>query len=193
MPQFTIDPLASPGECDALIAMGVQSPGVATLMSGGTRRYNWDIKQAPGVQGYVMTYRGWKGGELIVFRFAFFLDPGLTEEQARETSQVRDFYNTWIPLFAIDARKIRPQPVSVYQPQLAANDIDALVCESIGPMTTDGNMKWWVDMSFYEFRPPRLIPVQTPSGATAKLGVPTPQSAIDIAIANETVLAQRPL
>lgn len=206
MPQFTIDPLSSPGELDVIVAAGVQSPGVARLMSGGDRAYNWDIKQAPGVQGYVMTYRGWKGGDPIVFRFEFFnayyLKPdsngvaqlASTADAANQTqSQIQNFYEQWVPLFAIDARKIRPTPVEVYHPVLFANDIHAVVCQKIGPLQTDGNMRWWVDMTFLEYRPPRLIPTSTPQGATAKFGAPTPQNRIQEQIEAEKVLAARPL
>lgn len=177
MPEFTIDPQVDPGSCDVIFAMGIQSPGVATLMSGGGREYNWDIKQAAGVQGYIMTYRGWKAGEDIVFRFTFFENPASYVQGA--ISQVQMFYQTWVPLFAIDARKFRPQPIEVYHPILFANDITAVVAKKIGPLQTDGQMRWWVDMTFLEFRPPRIIPVATPiaavpsgganSGAAAKL------------------------
>lgn len=194
MPLFTVDPLVDPGTFDTMVAAGVISPGVCKIMSGGGRKYNWDIKQAPGVQGYVMTYRGWKAGEPIVIRFEFFEHPhGPGYTNTFPSSQIESFYDTWVPLFALDARKLQPKPVSVQHPALSANDINNVVCQEIGPIQTDGNMRWWVDMTFLEFRPPKIIPTATPSGATDRLGVPTPQSKIDTAIAGEAALAARPL
>jgi hypothetical protein len=78
----------------------------------------------------------------------------------------------------------------VQYPPLSSNDINAVVCKKIGALETDGKMMFWVDMTFLEFRPPKLIPTATPKGATDRLGVPTPQSKIDIAIAGEAALAE---
>ncbi len=192
MPQFTFDPLVDPGLADCMVAAGLQSPGCCLLMSGGGREYIWDVKQAPGLQGFTMTYRGWKAGDDIVFRFVFFEHPkGPGYDTA--ASQVQSFYDDWVPIWAIDARKMRPSPVAVNHPVLASNDINNLVCKKIGPLEHDGKMLWWVDMTFLEFRPPKLIPTTTPSGATARLGVPTPQTRIQIEIEKERALAARPL
>lgn len=194
MPQFTFDPLVDPGVADVMVAAGMQSPGCMLLMSGGDREYNWDIKQAPGLQGYTMTYRGWKAGADIVCRFQFFEHPqGPGYTFTFPDSQVQSFYDDWVPIFALDARKMRPNPISIQHPVLNANDIQNVVCKSIGKLTTDGKGLWWVDMTFLEFRPPKLIPTATPSGATARLGVPTPQTKIQVEIANEAALAARPL
>ena len=194
MPVFTFDPLTDPGVADVMVAAGTQNPGVCLLMSGGGREYNWDIKQSPGLQGYVMTYRGWKAGEDIVCRFVFFEHPqGPGYKPTFPSSQVESFYNDWVPIFAIDARKMRPNPIAINHAILAANDINSVVCKRIGPLQHDGKMLWWVDMTFLEFRPPRLIPVATPKGATDRLGVPTPQTKIQREIAAEAELAKRPL
>jgi hypothetical protein len=192
VPQFTVNPLTNPGKFDVLIAAGVQSAGVARLMSGGGREYNWDIKQAPGVQGYTMTYRGWKVGEDIVFRFEFFEHPD-GPGYATAASQIESFYANWIPLWALDARKVqKPNPIVVQHPALSANDIQALVCKKIGPLETDGQMRWWVDMTFLEHRPPKLIQSATPSGATDRLGIPKPLTKTQQAIIAEQELAARP-
>ncbi len=192
MPQFVANPLDDPGLWDVMIAAGIISPGVCRLMSGGGREYNWDIKQAPGTQGYTMTYRGWKAGEDITFRFEFFehrQGPGYATAQ----SQIESFYDIWIPIWAIDARKLQPTPVAASHPALAANDIQNLFAKRIGPLETDGNMRWWVDMTFLEFRPPKIIPTATPKGATSRIGQPTPETAKQRAIAAEAELAARPL
>ncbi len=192
MPIFTVDPLVAPGSFDVMVAAGVSSPGVMTIISGGSREYNWDINQAPGVQGYTMTYRGWKAGDEIVCRFPFFEHPD-GPGYATAQSQIQSFYQVWVPIWAIDARKLRPTPTAVTHPALNANDINALLCKRIGNMQTDGRMNWWVDMAFLEYRPPKLIPVATPNGATARLGVPTPQTKIQQEIAKEAALAARPI
>lgn len=195
MPVFTFDPLVDPGVADVMVAAGLQSPGVCLLMSGGDREYNWDIRQAPGLQGYTMTYRGWKAGEPIVCRFVFFEHPqGPGYVPTFPSSQVQSFYDDWVPIFALDARKvIRPKPISIQHPILNSNDIVNVVCQKIGRLTTDGHMLWWVDMTFLEFRPPKIIPSATPQGATARLGIPTPQTKIQVEIAKEAELASRPL
>lgn len=191
MPQFTADPLTQPGQWDVLNAAGVQSPGVARLIAGGGREYVWDIKQAPGTQGYVMTYRGWKGGEDITFRFTFF-ERHDAPPYVIAMSQVQSFYDIWAPLWAYDAFKLRPNPTAVYHPALAANDIQNLVCKRIGALENDGKGMWWIDQTFHEFRRPRIIPTETPKGATSRLGVPTPQTRIQREIAAERILADRP-
>ncbi len=191
MPQFVVDALTDPGVFDVMVAAGVTNPGVCVLKSGGGREYNWDIKQAPGVQGYTMTYRGWKAGEDIVFRFEFFEHPK-GPGYASAASQIQSFYDDWVPIWALDARKMRPKPIAVEHPALSANDIQNLFCKRIGPLETDGQMRWWVEMTFLEFRPPKIIPVETPKGATARLGVPTPQTKIQIEIAKQKALADRP-
>jgi hypothetical protein len=192
MPQFTVDPLTDPGALDVMVAAGIQNPGVCRLLSGGGREYVWDIRQAPGVQGYTMTYRGWKAGEDIVFRFEFFEHPK-GSGYASPASQIQSFYDDWAPRWAIDARKLLPKPVATQHPALAANDIQALFLKRMGPLETDGNMRWWIDMTFLEFRRPKIVPVETPKGATSRLGVPTPQTKIQIEIAKEQALAGRPL
>lgn len=207
MPQFTVDPLASPGEFDVMVAAGQQSVGVCSIVRGGSRKYNWDIKQAPGTQGYTLTYRGWKGGDPIVARFTFFEYPDGPGYVNGKPAMVHEFYTNWVPIWAIDARKaqrITPIPglpqgvgasqvaVDVYHPILFANDITALVCEEIGPLQTDGKMSWWVEMTFLEFRPPRIIKPETPQGATAALGVPTPKGRAQILFEQQAVLAGLP-
>lgn len=192
MPQFVFDALVDPGLADVMVAAGMSSPGVCTLISGGAREYNWDIKQAPGVQGYRMTYRGWKAGDEIVCRFTFFEHPR-GPGYATQQSQIQSWYEDWIPIWAIDARKLRPTPVATSYPQLAGNDILNLVCKRIGPLQTDGHMNWFAEMAFLEYRPPIIIPTATPTGATARLGVPTPKDRIDVEIEKEKALAGRPL
>ena len=212
MPQFTFNPLSDPGQADAMIAGGVVSPGVMLLMSGGDREYNWDIKQAPGTQGYTMTYRGWKVGEPIVCRFVFFdhkEGPGYTTSN----SGVQSFYDIWVPIWAIDARKGPnsnvtsltaagsiasaskrfPPPVGIYHPILNANDINALLCKRIGALRTDGKMLWWIDMEFLEYRPPKIIPPATPKGATAPLAKEPPVNKIEQQIVEQETLAARPV
>lgn len=193
MPLFTFDPLVDPGQSDVMLAGGMTNPGVMLLMSGGDRDYNWDIRQAPGLQGYTMTYRGWTAGEPIVCRFVFFEHPkGPGYVPTYPASQVQSFYEDWVPLFAIDARKFRPKPIAIVHPVLNANDINNVVAKKIGALRTDGRMLWWADIHLLEFRPPRIIPTATPKGATARLGVPTPQTKIEVEITKELELAKRP-
>lgn len=195
MPVFTFDPLSDPGQADVLIAGGVQSPGVCLLMSGGDREYNWDIRQAPGLQGYTMTYRGWTAGDPIVLRFVFFEHPqGPGYVFTRPSSQIQSYYETFVPIFALDARKVaKPKPVFISHPVLNANDIYTVVAKKIGALRTDGKMLWWSDITLLESRPPVLIKPATPAGATARLGIPTPQTKIQVEIAKEAALAARPL
>jgi hypothetical protein len=180
MPQFTVDPLVNPGEWDVLYAAGIPSPGIFAL-SGGPREYKWDVKDAPGVQGAFITYRGWRPTQGIKGIFQFWL-PG----------QVEEFYR-WAQVWALDARKLATKPVDVYHPALAANEINALVTKSFGPLVGTPQQMWSVTLEWIEWRPARIIKADTPQGATARLGRPTPQNKMQAEIAKEQELARRPL
>lgn len=161
MPQFTVDPIVDPGAFDVLVAAGQASPGVFKLMGPGGRVYKWDVRDAPGIQGAFITYRGWRPTDGIKGRFEFW-EPG----------QVQDFYDNFLPLFAIDNRKYRVNPVEVYHPALAANDINAMVCKKIGELKGDAKQLWWIELEWIEYRKAKIIKSTTPEGATGKNGPP---------------------
>ncbi len=110
-----------------------------------------------------------------------------------EPGQVDEFYNSFLPIFALDALKLNPKPVSVYHPALMSNDITALVCKKIGQLVGTPQQMWSVSLEWIEYRPARIIRSETPTGATAKAGRPTPQSKMQAAIQAEYELAKRPL
>lgn len=183
MGNITFDPFEDPGALDILIAADVVSPGLFMLQQGSApRKYNWQIQKAPGVQGVTMTYRGWLPTEDIKGTFQFW-----------EQGQVEQFYSTFLPLFQIDAMKFNPRPVNVYHPLLMANDITALVTKDIGELTGNSAQGWKLQMTWNEFRVARIIRESTPTGATTRIGMPTAQSKIDVAIAEELARAQQPL
>lgn len=181
MPQFTADPLVDPGEWDVINANGVNSPGVFVL-AGADRNYKWDIRDAPGVQGAVITYRGWRPTDGIKGTF-YFYEPG----------QVEEFMSSWVQIWALDAMKLNPSPVSVYHPALAANDITALVAKKIGQLVGTPQQLWSCTLEWIEYRPARIIRSTTPQGATARRDRPTPQSKLQAEIEREMELARRPL
>lgn len=181
MPQLTADPIVDPGEWDILNAAGINNPGVFVL-GCADRNYKWDVKDAPGVQGAILTYRGWRPTDGIKGTFLFW-EPG----------QVEQFYTQYLPIFALDALKVNPKPVSVYHPSLRSNDITALVCKKIGQLVGTPQQLWSVTLEWIEFRPARIIRSETPSGATAVAGRPTPQSKLQAEIQKELNLARQPL
>lgn len=182
MPSLSFDPFADPGALDVMTAANVQSPGLFVLQPGSGREYNWQIQKAPGVQGVTMTYRGWLPTENIQGEFVFW-----------QQGQVEEFFSTFLPLFVIDAMKFNPRPVQVYHPILMANDITALVTKKIGNLEGDSGRGWKLKMTWNEFRVARIIREATPTGATTRIGQPTPQSKIDEQILAELARAQQPL
>lgn len=183
MTQLGFDPFANPEALDVLIAGGRACPGVFMLGDDAAgREYNWDIKKAPGVQGVFMTYRGWLPTESIPFVFKFW-----------DKSQVDEFYQSFLPMFQIDALKWKPSPVQVSHPLLAANDITQVVAKRIGPLTGNAANGWTVKLIVHEYRTAKVIQSQNPSGATAVIGKETAADRLRKSIEAESALAARPL
>lgn len=181
MTQFAADPIRSPGEWDLLYAAGSPNPGLFVLAGAAAREYKWDIKDAPGVQGAFMTYRGWRPTQGIKGTFYFW-----------QEGQVEQWYQ-WAQVWVLDARKLSTKPVDVYHPALAANDINALVTKSFGELKGNAQQLWSITMEWHEWRPARVIKSDTPQGATARLGRQPPQNKIQEQIEAEKALARRPL
>jgi len=183
MTSLGFDPFSDPGALDVLVAAGQQSPGLFVLGDDGAgREYNWDIKKAPGLQGAFMTYRGWLPTESMTFTFRFW-----------EQEQINRFYDSFLPLFLLDALKFNPRPVQVQHPILAANNITQVVAKRIGPLVGDSARGWTVKLTVHEFRTARLVPASTPTGATTAIGKETPAGKIRLAIEAVRRLAERPL
>ncbi len=180
------NPLVSPEQFDYLNVAGTISPGVCKL-EGGNRKYKWDVKDAPGTQGATETYRGWKVGDPIKFKF-----------QLWTPAQIDEFFGTFLPLLEYDATKTNPKPVNVLYPVLAANGITNLVTDDIGPLVHEGNQLWSVSVAFLEYRPaPKKNATSTPTGVNSnskpKTGSkPTAQDAQDLEIQRLLEKAKQP-
>lgn len=170
--QFTEDPILNPGAWDVLIAAGQQHPGLFKLGQGTSpRKYKWDVKDAPAMQGAFMTYRGWQPTLDIKGTFVFW-----------EPQQVEQFYATYAQLWYLDARKLGVKPVTVYHPALAANDITLLVPVTVGELTGNARDGWSISYTWHEYRAAKVIIPRTPEGATTRLGkaVPTTETQVEI-------------
>lgn len=159
MTTLSVNPIDNPGAFDALIAGGVQSPGIFRLQGGTAARvYKIDVRDPNGVQGAIITYRGWRPTDGIKGTFFFW-----------ERDQIDKFYREFLPIWMLDAKKYRLVPVTVSHPSLEANGITALVCKQIGDLTSsDGNL-WSVSLEWVEYRVGKRIDVQTATAATGPL------------------------
>jgi hypothetical protein len=175
------NPLVNPDDFNrVIIASSIISPGLASLSGGAERPYNWDIRYAPGLQGAVIMYWGWKLSESIKFTFKFW-----------EAQQIADFYSTFLPALKYDVNKKRPTPVSIYHPVLAANDVVNVVTKSIGPLVDAGQQLWTCTVEFLEYRlPKRQNLAVTPDKVDTKK--PTALDAQDREIAKLLVMAAQP-
>jgi hypothetical protein len=180
------NPLLNPSAFDVVVCAGVSSPGVFKLRGGG-RPYKWDIKDAAAAQGATETYLGWKVSENIVGRFEFW-----------ESSQIDEFFNTFLPVLKYDATKTNPQPIQIVHPVLLANDITSVVTQNIGPLTHEGLQLWIVEVEWAEYRqPPKKNVTTTPTGTNTngdpKKKKPTAQDAQDLQIQQLLTEALKPV
>ena len=126
-------------------------------IAGAKRIFVWDIKDGPGVQGAISTYRGIKTAEFTV---TFYLWDSV-------------LYNAWIGyqgLFQYNGVKNAPNPVVIYHPMLANLGISQMVCEDIGPveMIDEAARLFAVTVTLREFKLPQTVPATTADAALEK-------------------------
>lgn len=155
---LTVKPIENPGAFDVLVAGGVTSPGLFKLGGGSAaRKFKVDIRDPNGVQGAVITVRGWNATDGIKGTFYFWTD-----------EQIAKFYSDFLPVF-INAQTKNPKPVEASHPALAANDITKILLKQYGDLKSEGGSLWTVDCEWVEWRVGKKIPVQTPTAATGDL------------------------
>jgi hypothetical protein len=182
---FYANPLRLPEQYDFLNVAGILSPGVFVL-SGGSRPYKWDIKDAAGTQGATETYRGLRPSDDVKGKFLFWT-----------ADQIDEFFTKFVPLLHYDATKSSPKPIDVLHPVLAANGITTLVTTNVGPLTHEGQQLWSVTVEFTEFKPAKKKNATTTPNSTKTTtntaGKPTAQDAQDKEIEKLLELAKKPI
>jgi hypothetical protein len=141
------NPVDSPDLYDSIVLAGKRSPGFVTL-SGHDRNQKWDIKEADGSGGASTTY---KGEQVAQFQASFYLvkDPVLGLDEFKDWETFAQLIRSSLP------NSGKPKALSIYHPDLAANDIKNVCQASIGGMTHDGKGGATVVVKFVEFRPPK--------------------------------------
>jgi len=141
------NPVDSPDLYNVIELAGRKSPGIVTL-SGHDRNEKWDIKPADGSAGASTTY---KGEEIAQFQASFYL--------VKDPTQDLNEFADWESFAALIRSSLptggKPKALTIYHPDLAANDIKSVCKASIGGMAHDGNGGATVVVKFLEFRPPK--------------------------------------
>jgi len=141
------NPIDSPLLYNVIELAGRKSPGIVTL-SGHDRNEKWDVKPADGAGGASTTY---KGEEIAQFQASFYLVKDLTE--------TLDEFAEWESFAALIRSSLpnsgKPKALTIYHPDLAANDIKSVCKASIGGMAHDGKGGATVVVKFIEYRPPK--------------------------------------
>lgn len=186
MAALTANPLINPEAFDKITMAGEVNPGLFRLQ-GAERIYDWDVKDGPGSQGSVVTYRGWKPTDDLVFRF-----------EAWTAAQI-DALASYVDRFRYDATKVSPKPVDVYHPILAANEIYSVIIKSIGPLTLEDKQLYSITIKAAEYRPPaKKNATTTPKASAGATGdkaaaKPSVKDAQDVEIERLMALARQPL
>lgn len=124
---------------------------------GHDRRIEWDVKVGPFLSGATVTR---KSTPPVEFSASFYLvkDPGRA---------VDDFaaWDEFVRTIKSTVQGPKPKALPIYHPDLAANDIAAVVMAEIGGMQYDGLGGATIVVKFQEYFPPRLQG-GTPKGAS---------------------------
>jgi hypothetical protein len=130
---------------DVIELAGKRSPGIVTL-SGHDRNQKWDVKDADGSGGASTTY---KGEQIAQFQASFYL--------VKDPVQELDEFAAWDSFAALIRSSLpnsgKPKALTIYHPDLSANDIKSVCQASIGGMAHDGKGGATVVVKFLEFRP----------------------------------------
>lgn len=171
-------PWKEPNIWSTLFASGVPWQGKIAIR-GAKRSYKWDVKAAPGIEGWNQTYRGQPHQN---FSIDFFI----------WTDSMWSYWaSTYQLLFQYKGAAGIVIPVKVYHPSLAALGITAIVADRIGAVEqVSDDMMFKATLEVHEYYPPILINATTTpaaaSGVNPKIpGVPPPT-----AIASQPALAK---
>lgn len=168
---------------DAIVLAGTRSPGLVTL-SGHDRNEKWDVKDADGHGGASTTY---KGEQIAQFTASFYLvmDPVLGLDEFAAWESFAAIIRSSLPSSG------NPKALTIYHPDLAANDIKAVCKASIGGMTHDGKGGATVTVKFIEFRPPKKKG-GSPNSTKAAPKAPDPNADLKAQVAALLVQAHQP-
>lgn len=178
-----MNPINSPDAYNVIELAGRKSPGIVTL-SGHDRNEKWDIKDADGSAGASTTY---KGEQVAQFSASFYLvfDP----------TQNLDEFASWETFAALIRSSLpaggKPKALSIFHPDLAANDIKSVCKASIGGMAHDGKGGATVVVKFLEFRPPKKKS-GTPTSSKTTTAKPDPNADLKAQIDSLLAEAKRP-
>jgi hypothetical protein len=168
-----ISPLKYPPVYDVLYVGGQPSPGVAVI-SDADRAHKWDVKDGPGTEGAVITYRG-KPPAKFTSKHKLWLEEHFAA------------WNAWRVLLAPEGAKKDVQPVDLLHPALIEQEIFSAVVETLGAIVHEGNGLYSYTIKWLEYRPPAKKNVTTtPSKPVANAPSPNapPQLSPEAAAAN---------
>lgn len=151
-----------------VILAGEASPGVVTL-TGHDRKIGWDIKKGSGQTGASMTRTS---EDPVAFTASFYL---ANEEQFAE-------WEVFLALVNSTVSGAAPRAMEIYHPDLASQDIGAVVKDTVLGTVHDGKGGKTVAVKFIEYKPPKPkggSPNGSKTSATAKKKADPNQAALD--------------
>ena len=167
-------PWAAPNIWDAFYASGVPWVGKVEIR-GAYRTYKWDVKPAPGIEGFNQTYRGkpHKPFHIVFYIWTY--------------SMYVYWSSTYQKLFQYTGAAGVVLPVKVYHPSLSGLGITSVVADEVGAVEkVSDDMMYRADVLVHEFYPPILVNATNTPVAAAGVnplipGTPPPYAAATIA------------
>lgn len=151
--------------------------GKFELLDSDGRPYKFDVKDSPGTQGAVITYRGSRPSK-GKFKFSFWT-----------AKQITDFDTNILPLFQIDGTKKAPKPIDVLQVLLASIDVFSVTTETLHGYEHEGQGLWSFSIDWLEYAPPKKKNVTTTPNSTVTGTAKKPPSADTFPDAQDRELA----
>ena len=137
------NPIDDPDLYDHVELGGVQSPGIVTI-TGHDRKIGWDIKKGSGQSGATTTR---SSDDPTEFTCSFYL---ADEEDF-------DAWPTFLATVNSTVSGQTPTALDIYHPDLAENDIKAVVKATVMGSVHDGKGGVTKVVKFLEYRPPRTL------------------------------------
>jgi hypothetical protein len=150
-----LNPIAFPEAWSYVTIAGRNSPGIISPdgLKGFERGTEWDEKKGKGAQGATLTLTQYPPAKGSI-EFLLWLAEHFTQ------------WESFRPLLKYNTAKKSGDAFSIYHPALADLDINAVVTNSIGPITYKGKGLYSCTVKLIEwFPPPAASIVSTPSRA----------------------------
>lgn len=157
MPRF-LNPLADAQAYDKVEIGGEECPGIIDPkgLSGFKRETEWDVKKGKGTKGGSMTLSQLPPAKGSI-KFLLWREEHFTQ-----------WDESFRGKFKYDPTKKSVNAVDIFHPSLAKNNINSVVCESIGPETNEGLGLYSITVDLLEYLPPPpKAATGTPSGSTS--------------------------